>query len=78
MNFIKILGLTIPKKDSSEEERNIWALEASKILETEGLESYYINYPILLTLINDGYMNRNINKIIYTKNYTMELKREYK
>jgi hypothetical protein len=73
MTILKVLGIPIPKKNSNDMEREDWALKASIQLENVGLEDNRLHYHGLLSLIYDGYKNRNIDKMIITDYYTAKI-----
>ena len=57
ITLLKLLGIKIPQKNSTADEREKWAKETAHLLENKGFGKWIDNYPMLLVGLYDGYRN---------------------
>ena len=77
ITLLKLYGIKIPKKESEANERESWAKATAIFLENEGFDKWINNYPMLLTLLYDGYKNINLNRDFNLSYGSMKVQRNY-
>ena len=77
ITLLKLLGIKIPKKNSTADEREKWAKETAHLLENKGFGKWIDNYPMLLVGLYDGYRNIPLHKDFTLSYGTMQVRRDY-
>lgn len=66
ISLAKLFGYKLPGLNASQSERERWAINFSIVIENKWKEKRDINFPGILSVLNRGYANLNLHKVITT------------